>query len=592
MASSGTMCVFAALLLLAACGARAFVIDAFGGGPLPEVTIARGDATRFLFRVQSEASGEVSKFILGTERDVYLNATVLTVDPPATQSARLSIGSAVTLSVDTGVSASLIIQWDGVDGSPALRQTGLNCINLVGEAEDNIFSLYFAAFESPDNTVFLKVCTGIVPVCEEQEMTDIMLLNSTRFVTFDSFTTLDFTCVGAVQLSLIKQQSVDVSLTTLRSPDNACPEGTYECVPETPTTVRQCCTLPPCYNLTTCPYLAPTITPDIMNCTNGTCNVTSDGWDCCYKKNLGRRTQCPQNVPVMCTQQTCGGNGDFCCDITDTPPVYACADLGGPRNCCTPVTTTTTTTTTTSTTTTTRTTTVTTTTTTPRTCPPVTACPTTTVIPTRPPNPGCPYLNSSTTDDILECYEGRCNVRVSGWDCCRINSGRKQCPKNRPLMCAAQTCGGDYCCDSLADGCARYGGPRDCNGVTPSVPATTTRATTPVATRPPTTTRPATRPPTTRQATTTRPATRPPTRPPANTCDWRSSSGITNTMNCQNGGSCDVIREGWACCGSRGGRKQCPAVKPLMCVNRKCGNDYCCDTVADNCARYGGPRPC
>jgi hypothetical protein len=105
----------------------------------------------------------------------------------------------------------------------------------------------------------------------------------------------------------------------------------------------------------------------------------------------------------------------------------------------------------------------TTTTTPPPTCPPVVVCPTT-PFPTRPPRPDCPWLTATLSDRIMECYEGRCDVTRSGWDCCHINGGRKQCPRSKPIMCNARACSGDFCCDTVADGCARYGGPRGCGG--------------------------------------------------------------------------------------------------------------------------------
>ena len=88
-----------------------------------------------------------------------------------------------------------------------------------------------------------------------------------------------FSCVGAIQLSIIKQQSVDISLTTLRSPDNACNTTQFECVPETQTDARVCCSLPSCYNTTTCPYLVPSLADNLMVCSNNTCDVTVHGWD-------------------------------------------------------------------------------------------------------------------------------------------------------------------------------------------------------------------------------------------------------------------------------------------------------------------------
>jgi hypothetical protein len=49
--------------------------------------------------------------IIGFQRDVFMNATVVSPDPAATQGARLSIGNQLTLSSDTGVVVTLVIQW-------------------------------------------------------------------------------------------------------------------------------------------------------------------------------------------------------------------------------------------------------------------------------------------------------------------------------------------------------------------------------------------------------------------------------------------------------------------------------------------------
>ena len=60
---------------------------------------------------------------------------------------------------------------------------------------------------------------------------------------------------------------------------------------------------------------------------------------------------------------------------------------------------------------------------------------------------------------------GSCNVLQSGWDCCRTRGGRAQCPANKPIMCAGQSCSGDYCCDfnSGSTTCSRYNGVRPCS---------------------------------------------------------------------------------------------------------------------------------
>jgi hypothetical protein len=75
-------------------------------------------------------------------------------------------------------------------------------------------------------------------------------------------------------------------------------------------------------------------------------------------------------------------------------------------------------------------------------------------------------------------------------------------------------------------------------------------------------------------------------------CPWNAVSSSSSHMRCGDGSACDVNREGWACCGRRGGRAQCPGIKPLMCSARTCGGDHCCDYLADRCSRYSGMRPC
>ena len=69
----------------------------------------------------------------------------------------------------------------------------------------------------------------------------------------------------------------------------------------------------------------------------------------------------------------------------------------------------------------------------------------------------------------LTCRNGKkCHYKKRGWGCCKNHGGRKQCPFEYPVMCAALKCDdlSDYCCSQIALGCAVdkdhhvYGGPR------------------------------------------------------------------------------------------------------------------------------------
>ena len=82
----------------------------------------------------------------------------------------------------------------------------------------------------------------------------------------------------------------------------------------------------------------------------------------------------------------------------------------------------------------------------------------------------CPWVTSTDTNDVLECVDGfTCNVNTNSkkWSCCTEHNKRQKCPKNYPVMCAAESCGQnntDYCC-STEKGCREtFDGLRECDG--------------------------------------------------------------------------------------------------------------------------------
>ena len=79
--------------------------------------------------------------------------------------------------------------------------------------------------------------------------------------------------------------------------------------------------------------------------------------------------------------------------------------------------------------------------------------------------PDCPWLSPTDHINLLQCVDGSfCNAWTdsAGWSCCKEHGGRAKCPKNLPLMCAAEKgCaeGSDHCCEKE---CSSYGGRRKC----------------------------------------------------------------------------------------------------------------------------------
>lgn len=73
-------------------------------------------------------------------------------------------------------------------------------------------------------------------------------------------------------------------------------------------------------------------------------------------------------------------------------------------------------------------------------------------------------------------------------------------------------------------------------------------------------------------------------------CPFTVSTG-TSHMHCMDGSLCDpqTSKDGWSCCKGLGGKKKCPIESPLMCLQKKCDDDYCCDAT---CSSYGGLRRC
>ena len=57
----------------------------------------------------------------------------------------------------------------------------------------------------------------------------------------------------------------------------------------------------------------------------------------------------------------------------------------------------------------------------------------------------------TSEDYIMKCVDGSyCNTQTSPeqWSCCNGRGGRRNCPKNQPIMCAEKICADntDYCC--------------------------------------------------------------------------------------------------------------------------------------------------
>ena len=73
-------------------------------------------------------------------------------------------------------------------------------------------------------------------------------------------------------------------------------------------------------------------------------------------------------------------------------------------------------------------------------------------------------------------------------------------------------------------------------------------------------------------------------------CGWLIPTNRTNYLGCVDGTLC----KGWSCCKYRGGRARCPKNFPIMCANKLCDGDYCCNEAIPDCLsnNYGGQRSC
>jgi hypothetical protein len=196
-----------------------------------------------------------------------------------------------------------------------------------------------------------------------------------------------------------------------------------------------------------CTWLTPTDQDYVMQCNDGTfCNAIISGWSCCNKRN--GRAKCPKNKPLMCAAKACASRSAYCCEKD-------CFGHGGLRKCAVP--------------------------TNLQTASP-TAIPSTaptdlptfipTLVPTEAPStsptaptavPKCSWVTPTDQNYVFQCNDGTfCNAIASGWNCCGKRQGRAKCPKNMPLMCAAEkACASrsDYCCER---DCSYYGGLRKC----------------------------------------------------------------------------------------------------------------------------------
>lgn len=68
-------------------------------------------------------------------------------------------------------------------------------------------------------------------------------------------------------------------------------------------------------------------------------------------------------------------------------------------------------------------------------------------------------------------------------------------------------------------------------------------------------------------------------------CSWSTTTDENNKFGCANGTRCS----GRGCCVQGGGIAKCPPNRPLMCADRSCSGDLCCER---DCAHLGGVRPC
>ena len=56
-------------------------------------------------------------------------------------------------------------------------------------------------------------------------------------------------------------------------------------------------------------------------------------------------------------------------------------------------------------------------------------------------------------------------------------------------------------------------------------------------------------------------------------------------MECGDGTHCNGQSDGWTCCNIHGKRSKCPPNFPIMCANKGCWGDHCCQPTTQQCTQ-------
>ena len=202
------------------------VIDNFTGNQtLVLVTSAASSDTTF--------SSVLNSAVLGGERDAILTIT------ESSGTGLVVIANVqnkqLTLANPNGVSATLVIQYDGKDNSSTLNTTGLGGINFLTLSPKQSFSI-----NSQVDVSFTSIEILVTDMNGGQSTAIIDVASSTSLTTFtvpfSEFTgNVDFSDVGAVQLEIASSANIDFIAEHFVLNDNTAPSATRTVTP-TPST--------------------------------------------------------------------------------------------------------------------------------------------------------------------------------------------------------------------------------------------------------------------------------------------------------------------------------------------------------------------
>lgn len=167
-----------------------------------------------------DASSVSGVDILGGERDMQVTVTSA---PTANPTARVEAADGLLLhSQDSQVTGQSLVQWDGVDGSMTLNDTGLGNYDLTEAGAHNGFGLTVEENDRETNLI-LTVYSGANASAYTLALPGSQTVPTDYYIPFAAFTTqagsgADFTKVGAITLLIDGYISAsDVTIHELRA---------------------------------------------------------------------------------------------------------------------------------------------------------------------------------------------------------------------------------------------------------------------------------------------------------------------------------------------------------------------------------------